>query len=98
LSWNYSRLARAFLRCLFKQTMRTPDANPRVARIGHDLKTFSSKSSCSKQKLAQQHSGDWALTGKCPSRGQKALIALARNNRKDESHSAHRDHGRIAGR
>jgi hypothetical protein len=50
-----------------------------------------------KQKFVQQHSGDWAMTGKCSVAGRR-LSALARTNRKDESQSAHQDHGRIAGR
>jgi hypothetical protein len=48
--------------------------------------------------FVQQHSGDWAMTGKVPVARVKAQEVLAALNRKDESHPAHQDHGRIAGR
>jgi hypothetical protein len=64
---------------------------------GMMAKTFR-KAFMPNQKVVQQHSGDWAKTGKVPVariEGQRPLPAL---NRKDESHPAHQDHGRIAGR
>jgi len=51
-----------------------------------------------KQKSVQQHSGDWAMTGKLPVARVEGLSAFTRTNRKDEGHSAYQDHGRIAGR
>jgi hypothetical protein len=51
-----------------------------------------------RQKSVQQHSGDWAMTGKVPVERVEELTALARTYRKDESHPTHQDHGRIAGR
>jgi hypothetical protein len=50
------------------------------------------------QKSVQQHSGDWTMTGKVPVARVEGSRAFARTNRKDESHSARQDHGRIAGR
>jgi hypothetical protein len=50
-------------------------------------------------KSVQQQSGDWAMTGKVPvARGRRLKELLPATHGKDESHPAHRDHGRIAGR
>jgi len=51
-----------------------------------------------KQKIVQQHSGDWAMAGKVPVARVEGQAPFARNDWKDESHPAHQDHGRIAGR
>jgi hypothetical protein len=51
-----------------------------------------------RQKFVQQHSGDWTMTGKVPVARVEGEPPLPRTNRKDETHPAHQDHGRIAGR
>jgi hypothetical protein len=48
--------------------------------------------------VVQQHSGDWAMTGKVPVARVEGQRPWPAPNRKDESHPAHQDHGRIAGR
>jgi hypothetical protein len=51
-----------------------------------------------RQTFAQQHSGDWAMTGKVPVARAESQPLLPAPNRKDENHPAYQDHGRIAGR
>src|SRR3954452_7954794 len=77
---------------IFEQTTRTGADRRRLAP-GMTFEIVSRVHA--KQKFVQQHSGDWAMTGRCPSRVR--LTAFARTNRKDESHPPRQDHGRIAG-
>jgi hypothetical protein len=71
LSWKYAR-SRAFLRvvsktqlAIFEQTTRT-GADRRRLVPGMTFEIVSRVHA--KQKFVQQHSGDWAMTGRCPSR------------------------------
>jgi len=74
LSWI--RAHRARLRVVskngftvFEQTMRIPVRTVDGSHPGMTFEAFLQKSSCRNEKFVQQHSGDWAMTGKCPSRG-----------------------------
>jgi len=42
-----------------------------MARIGHGFEAFFVEEFMPKQKFVQQHSGDWAMTGKCSVAGRK---------------------------
>jgi len=61
------------------------------------FETFSKKF-MPKQEVVQQHSGDWTMTGKVPVARVGGERLSPATNPKDESHPAHQDHGRIAGR
>jgi hypothetical protein len=78
--------------------MRTSCAGHRRLASGYDLRSVFEKKVVPRQTFAQQHSGDWAMTGKVPVARAESQPLLPAPNRKDEGHPAHQDHGRIAGR
>jgi hypothetical protein len=54
---------------VFEQTMRIPVRTIDGSHRGMIFEAFFAKEFMPKQKFVQQHSGDWAMMGKCPSRG-----------------------------
>jgi hypothetical protein len=62
---------------IFEQAMRTPGAGRRWLVPGMILETF--RGVHAKEKVVQQHSGDWTMTGKVPVARVRGSRAFTRN-------------------